>query len=68
MAPVEKHIQEKMVDLFMQCDAEYGRRVAEGLEKASMSNDEALRGPIGATHGEEAVKQAEAVGHEAKEY
>lgn len=68
LAPVEKHIQEKMIDLFTQCDAEYGRRVAEGLKNVSMNKDESLRGPIGATHSADAVREAEEVGHEAKEY
>ncbi len=31
LKPVRRNIQEKMVWLFSQCDADYGRRVAEGL-------------------------------------
>jgi hypothetical protein len=46
----------------------YGRRVAEGLKKASLNKDESLRGPIGATHSADAVKEAEEVAGEAKEY
>jgi catalase len=40
LAPAKKHIQEKMVELFTQCDAEYGRRVAESL-KATSQNEQA---------------------------
>ncbi|WP_462267495.1 catalase [Mucilaginibacter sp.] len=67
LAPVEKHIQDKMIELFTQCDAEYGRRVAEGL-KAAVNNSSISSGPIGNTHGEEGVKEAETVSHEAKPY
>jgi catalase len=65
LAPVEKHIQEKMVELFTQCDAEYGRRVKEGLERAAKNIS---AGPIGNTKSSEAVEQAEAVSKEAKPY
>lgn len=37
----EQHIQDKMVELFTQCDEDYGRRVAEGLRmKAEMISKE----------------------------
>ena len=65
LAPVEKHIQEKMIDLFTQCDQEYGRRVKEGLANASQNISP---GPIGSTKSDEAVEQAEAVSKEAKPY
>jgi len=52
-----KDIQNKMIDLFMQCDEDYGKRVAEGLAK--MPVDESNKGPIGTTKSHEAVKQAE---------
>lgn len=65
LAPVEKHIQEKMIDLFSQCDAEYGRRVKEGLAQASKNIS---AGPIGSTKSSEAVDQAEQVSKEAKPY
>lgn len=65
LAPVEKHIQEKMIDLFTQCDAEYGRRVAEGLKNAGKDID---KGPIGSTRSGEAVEQAQTESREAKPY
>ncbi len=34
IAGAEQHIQDKMVELFTQCDEDYGRRVREGLDKA----------------------------------
>jgi catalase len=65
LKPVKKHIQEKMIDLFTQCDAEYGRRVAEGLRNAS-ENGQA--GPIGSANSGDAVRQAEEVSQEGKAY
>jgi catalase len=65
LAPVEKHIQEKMIELFTQCDQEYGRRVKEGLQNAAKNISP---GPIGSTKSGEAVEQAEAVSKESKPY
>ena len=65
LAPAKKHIQDKMVELFKQCDADYGRRVEEGLKKA---NKEIDKGPIGSTQSRQAVKQAQEVSKEGKEY
>ena len=58
LAPAQKGIQDRMVELFTKCDADYGRRVAEGLQKGS----------IGSTTSGDAVKQAEETAHEAKPY
>lgn len=55
-APV---IQTKMVDLLTLCDADYGRRVAEGLAQAGQSTEEGQQ---------QAVKQAEENSHEAQPY
>jgi catalase len=66
LAPAQKHIQDKMVQLFTQCDADYGRRVAEGLQKAASQHME--KGPIGSKSSETAVRQAEEQAHEAKPY
>lgn len=65
LKPAAKHIQDKMVELFTQCDAEYGQRVADGLRKAG---DGISKGPIGSTKPAEAVKEAEQQSHEAKLY
>ncbi len=66
LAPVAKHIQEKMVDLFTQCDAEYGQRVADGLRHADKAHISS--GPIGSTHAKEAVLEAEKISTEASSY
>jgi catalase len=54
-----------MIELFTQCDAEYGRRVAEGLKGGT---DDTQRGPIGTAHSHDAVLQAEEESMEAKLY
>jgi catalase len=65
LKPVQPHIQQKMIELFTQCDSEYGRRVAEGLQHA----DESIqKGPIGTTDSEDAVLQAEINSTESKPY
>lgn len=66
LASANKIIQDKMIDLFTQCDADYGRRVKEGLKKVAGQNISS--GPIGSTKSKEAVQEAEAKGHEAKPY
>jgi catalase len=66
LAPAQKHIQDKMIELFTQCDPEYGRRVAEGLKNAKMGEE--AKGPIGSTGSGEAVAQAETISQEAKPY
>ncbi len=66
LRPVEKHIQERMIELFTQCDPDYGRRVAEELKAAGSMNGSG--GPIGANGTNSAVKQAEANAHPAKPY
>ncbi|MGZ8536668.1 MAG: catalase [Flavisolibacter sp.] len=65
LKPAQKHIQDKMIELFTKCDAEYGRRVAEGLRNTSSTNE---KGPIGSTKTGEAVKEAEEKSHPAKPY
>jgi len=66
LAPAAKHIQDKMIELFTQCDPDYGKRVAEGLQKAAGMN--ISKGPIGSTKSDEAIQQAEEVSHEARPY
>jgi catalase len=66
LAPVQKHIQEKMIELFAQCDADYGRRVAEGLQR--VAGQKIDKGPIGSTESGQAVKDAEQRATEAKPY
>ena len=64
LAPVRKDIQDKMIDLFSQCDQDYGRRVAEGLKMARKSMDEMED----SKRDRQAVEQAEDVANEAKPY
>jgi catalase len=66
LAPAQKHIQDKMVELLNQCDAEYGKRVADGLKKVKDKSVD--KGPIGSTESHQAVEQAEKVSKEAKPY
>lgn len=66
LATANKSIQDKMVELFRQCDEDYGRRVAEGL--ANTDVDKSNKGPIGTTTSHEAVQQAEEEGKDAKPY
>jgi catalase len=80
LKPAHQHIQKRMVWLFSQCDADYGRRVAEGLGIEIPTSDPgqtpaaeaSLNGgqgqPLGASHSDEAVQQAEEMGHPAKPY
>jgi catalase len=62
ISAAEQHIQDKMVELFTQCDPEYGQRVAEGLKKGS--NGSMLDPKV----AKEAVAQAEEMAHDAKPY
>lgn len=60
ISAAQPHIQERMVELFTQCDPDYGRRVAEGLA--------ARRVPSRAEKEEGAVQQAEERSKEAQPY
>ena len=66
LAPVNPIIKEKMIDLFTQCDADYGRRVKEGLANSMLSAEN--KGPIGTTGSHDAVVQAEEESKESKPY
>jgi catalase len=59
----EQHIQDKMVELFTQCDEDYGRRVAEGLK----TKKEAMTGGM-ETPADEGVKKAEENSTESRPY
>ncbi|ALW84877.1 catalase [Hymenobacter sedentarius] len=66
LADAAQVIQDKMIDLCSQCDADWGRRLAEGLQNARNGN-------AGATQANEskasaAVHEAEAIAHDAKPY
>jgi catalase len=59
-----------MVELFTQCDPDYGRRVAEGLKAGSngQPNGKQTGQPIGSANANDAVKQAEEISHDSKPY
>ena len=68
LVQANEQIQNKMIELFTQCDEDYGRRVAEGIKKkkeemSSMHND-----GIGSGREQEAVKKAEDDSRDAKPY
>ncbi len=65
LKPADKRVQDKMIELFTQCDVDYGRRVAEGLKGGT---DDTQRGPIGTSHSHDAVVMAEEESTEAKQY
>ena len=65
LAPAQQHIQDKMIELFTQCDEDYGRRVAEGLKKA---HEMMQKGQMSEKGNKEAVKMAEEKSKEAKPY
>jgi catalase len=61
-----KEIQDKMIELFTKCDADYGRRVADGLKQAN--GDASQKGPIGSDTAGEGVQQAKSESRESKPY
>ncbi|WP_018615021.1 catalase [Segetibacter koreensis] len=76
LATCAQVIQDKMIDMLTQCDAEYGQRVADGIKKAKeliMKEKEMMKENGHAAAGsnaqkEEAVKQAEEISTEARPY
>lgn len=70
LAPANKIIQDKMIELCTKCDPEYGQRVAAGIRKAKemmmKENGHAKAGTV--EQKEEAVQQAEEISTEAKAY
>ncbi|RYZ55641.1 MAG: catalase, partial [Sphingobacteriales bacterium] len=68
ISAAEQHIQDKMVELFTQCDADYGRRVKEGLEMAAKEKKDKMNGMSKQEKEHQAVQQAEAMAKNAKPY
>ncbi len=66
LANVNQVIKDKMIDLFMQCDADYGRRVKEGLASASSIGRD--KGGMGNANATNAIAQAEEDSRESKSY
>lgn len=66
LALTQQHIQDKMVELFTQCDANYGKRVSEGLMQfKAMKNS---GNSNGTSNNDEAVQEAMEESMEAKAY
>ena len=63
LAPVKQHIRDKMIELFTACDEDYGRRVAEGIQKMRAAMAE-----TGPEATNKAVQQAGEVAGESKPY
>lgn len=66
LAQANKQIQEKMIDLFSQCDPDYGKRVEEGIKDAEMMMKE--KASMGSMEAEGTVKKASEESREAKPY
>ncbi|MGQ5110901.1 catalase KatX [Bacillus halotolerans] len=65
LSTCRKEIQEQMIENFTKADPDYGKRVAEGLKKASEKNS---NGPIGTTETAQAAEQAEQESHPSDPY
>ncbi|MFC0213483.1 catalase-related domain-containing protein [Paenibacillus chartarius] len=57
------HIQEQMISHFTQADADYGKRVREGLERAKQE-----MGHTSSAAADAAAKRADGMGHESDRY
>ncbi|SOD79664.1 catalase [Spirosoma fluviale] len=68
LSGAQKNVQDKMIELFSQCDEDYGRRVKDGLQKMANGTGEQPHGQANIQAGQEAVQQAEELAHEAKPY
>jgi len=69
LANCAKVIQDKMIEMFRQCDAEYGQRVADEIQKVKEMMQQNGKAAVGtAAKKEEAVQQAEEMSTEAKPY
>ena len=61
-------IQNRMIDLFTQCDEDYGRRVAEAIQKKKEMMMSMKDEKIGTEDEQEAINKAEDDSHDAKPY
>lgn len=70
LSECDRRIQDKWLALADEADEEYGRRLREGLEKASkMANKGgSSKNPLGAKDAEKAPKEAIDKGHDAESY
>ncbi|QPC48463.1 catalase [Mangrovibacillus cuniculi] len=58
LATCRKEIQDQMVKHFSEADADYGKRVAEGLKMKADQSEMSSRGVLGNLKGEEGVHEA----------
>jgi catalase len=75
LSTADPRIQSKMIELFTECDADYGRRVSEGLKTAAETMKKDGGGSNGKANGQskeameqQGVKQAENESKSAKPY
>jgi catalase len=66
LSDAAKVVQDKMIELCTNCDADWGKRLADGLKAANAKADGGNQ--YNASQAAEAVNQAEAVAHDAKPY
>ena len=64
LADAEKVIQDKMIELCTNCDADWGKRLADGIKAANQDGDAQANGQQAAA----AVEYAEELAHDAKPY
>ncbi|WP_373279208.1 catalase KatX [Halalkalibacter okhensis] len=68
LAPCRKEIQDQMIENFTQADAEYGKRVADGIAAKMKEMESGESGPIGTTQTEQAVQDAQDQSHPSDPY
>lgn len=68
LVQANEEIQDKMIDLFTQCDEDYGRRVAEGIKKKKEMMMSMKDESIGSEDEQEGVRKAEEESRESKPY
>ncbi|MDB5236547.1 MAG: catalase [Hymenobacter sp.] len=68
LASANRTVSDKMVELCTNCDADWGRRLAEGLQAARSGQTPEGGNQYNEAKGSEAVAEAEAMAHDAKPY
>lgn len=68
LASARQVIQDKMIEHCTACDADWGRRLKEGLEKIRKEKEQVSKGPSGTKDSGAAVEEAEEKSHKAQPY
>ncbi|SFQ76602.1 catalase [Hymenobacter arizonensis] len=68
LADANRTVSDKMVELCTNCDADWGRRLAEGLQAARAGKSAEGGNQYNESRGSEAVAEAEEMAHDAKPY